>query len=209
MRRCNIPMLASFLLQSAADRLMLASGPASVLHTCLFRTLQVKLAVAFQDIELLPTRAIGAVPAGDNPALLRCAAGAAPGAGLCGAGKRCAELGCTLSSASGCAGLAPEEVEHPCPSKLTLCCFLCDVSGLQAAHRVPPQARLVFSHFSWPTATRSSQQAIIQSVVPSPAGRPRRSPASATFRRRSRGTWCCWNIWSSRWAGYVIVILNN
>ncbi|PRW61593.1 Transcription initiation factor TFIID subunit 1 isoform C [Chlorella sorokiniana] len=32
---------------------------------------QVKLAVAFQDIELLPTRAIGAVPAGDNPALLR------------------------------------------------------------------------------------------------------------------------------------------
>lgn len=37
---------------------------------------QVKLAVAFQDIELLPSRAIGAVPEGDNPALLRCAGGA-------------------------------------------------------------------------------------------------------------------------------------
>ena len=53
---------------------------------------QVKLAAAFQDVELLPSRSIGAVPAGDNPALLRCVAhglnlGGGLGDGCLGAGR--------------------------------------------------------------------------------------------------------------------------
>ena len=49
---------------------------------------QVKLAVAFQDVELLRSAAAEAVPEDDNPALLRCAGGAGRrrgrAAGLCG-----------------------------------------------------------------------------------------------------------------------------
>lgn len=40
---------------------------------CCSEIMQVKLAVAFQDIDLLPTDSIAAVPLGDNPALLRSA----------------------------------------------------------------------------------------------------------------------------------------
>lgn len=167
--------------------------------------LQVKLAVAFQDVELLPSRSIGAVPAGDNPALLRCVAhglnigwGLGDGCLSAGRGDDPALLRCAVDRwGSGAAGtgsaksrplgqLPAAPVHYRQWLRARSMASMNAASLPQAAQRVPT-CRI---------AMRNSPS--VPALLFVGAGRPLRSRASATFRRQSRATWCCWSTWSSR-----------